>query len=85
MERNQQPSTAANQQPGHGAVDLLEIYHARQMRDQIITQLRRIRASHDELPMDHAVKKREVRAYYEALLLTVAELLHRMGDEDLIN
>lgn len=80
MER-EQPSTAHNQQPN--AVDLLEIYHARQMRDQIISQLRRIRSSNEGLPIDHGMHKRQIRGYYEALLLTVAELLHRMGDDDL--
>jgi len=74
MEQNQQ-----------GLVDLLEIYHARQLRDQIILQLRRLRSSTDQLPMYERARRREVRGYYEALLLTVAELQHQMGDEEIVH
>ena len=74
MEQNQQ-----------GLVDLLEIYHARQMRDQIILQLRRLRSSTDQLPLHEQARRREVRGYYEALLLTVAELQHQMGDEEIVH
>jgi hypothetical protein len=74
MEQNQQ-----------GLVDLLEIYHARQLRDQIITQLRRLRASTDQVPLHEQARRREVRGYYEALLLTVAELQHQMGDEEIVH
>lgn len=79
MEKNQQCS-----------VDLLEIYHARQVRDQIISQLRRLRSSQNQqqLPfhdLQDSTQQREVRGYYEALLLTVAELLHLIGDDDLAN
>lgn len=74
MEQNQQ-----------GLVDLLEIYHARQLRDQIISQLRRLRASTDQVPLYEQARRREVRGYYEALLLTVAELQHQMGDEEIVH
>ncbi len=68
-----------------GLIDLLEIYHARKMRDLIIAQLRRLRASADHLSLSERVRRREVRGYYEALLLTVAELQHQMGDEEIIH
>ncbi len=71
MEQNQQ-----------GLVDLLEIYHARQVRDQIVAQLRRLRTSSDQLSLHEQSRRREVRGYYEALLLTVAELQQQMGDEE---
>ena len=74
MEQNQQ-----------GSVDLLEIYHARQLRDQIIVQLRRLRSSADQFPPCERGRRREVRGYYEALLLTVAELQHQMGDEEIVH
>lgn len=74
MEQNQQ-----------GLVDLLEIYHARQLRDQIILQLRRLRRSSDQVPPHEQARRREVRGYYEALLLTVAELQHQMGDEEIVH
>jgi hypothetical protein len=64
-----------------GLVDLLEIYHARQVRDQILGQLRRLRV-HDPLnPFQDEVRRREMQSYYEAMLLTVAELLGGLGDD----
>ncbi len=72
MEQNQQ-----------GLVDLLEIYHARQLRDQIIMQLRRLRESTSHLSLHEQARRRDVRGYYEALLLTVAELQHQMGDAEI--
>lgn len=70
------------EQNQEGHVDLIEIYHARRMRDDIITQLRRLRESHDVGVLDFA-HRHEAQRYYEALLLTVVELLHQMGDEEL--
>ncbi|MFW6093814.1 MAG: hypothetical protein ACODAC_07560 [Pseudomonadota bacterium] len=69
--------------PDHdqGLVDLLEIYHARQLRDHLLEQLRRLRV-HDPLnPFQDEARRRETRSYYEAMLLTVAELLDGLGDE----
>jgi len=64
-----------------GLVDLLEIYHARQVRDQILEQLKRLRV-HDPLnPFQDEIRRRETQSYYEAMLLTVAELLSNLGDE----
>lgn len=64
-----------------GLVDLLEIYHARQVRDVILDQLRRLRV-HDPLnPFQDEMRRREMQSYYEAMLLTVAELLGGLGDE----
>ncbi len=64
-----------------GLVDLLEIYHARQVRDLILGQLRRLRV-HDPLnPFQDENRRRELQSYYEAMLLTVAELLGGLGDD----
>ncbi len=64
-----------------GLVDLLEIYHARQVRDLLLEQLRRLRV-HDPLnPFQDESRRRETRSYYEAMLLTVAELLGGLGDD----
>ena len=64
-----------------GLVDLLEIYHARQVRDQLLEQLKRLRV-HDPLnPFQDELRRRETQSYYEAMLLTVAELLSNLGDE----
>ncbi len=62
-------------------VDLLEIYHARQVRDVLISQLRRLRAEDPLNPFLDEARRRETRNYYEAMLLTVAELLGGLGDE----
>ena len=66
-----------------GLVDLLEIYHARQLQDQILSQLRRLRASNQEVSLRELSKRREVIGYYEALLLTVADMRHQLGDSAL--
>jgi hypothetical protein len=62
-------------------VDLLEIYHARQVRDVLISQLRRLRAEDPLNPFLDEARRRETRSHYEAMLLSVAELLRGLGDE----
>ncbi len=69
-------------QKGVGVGDLLEIYHARQPRDHIITQLRRLHADRQQLPIHNVARHKEAVRYYEALLLTVAEMLQAMGDTE---
>jgi hypothetical protein len=64
-----------------GMVDLLEIYHARQQRDEILTQLRRLRVENPLDPFHDHVRKREIKSYYEAALLSMVELLRNLGDE----
>jgi hypothetical protein len=64
-----------------GLVDLLEIYHARQVRDKILHQLRRLRVNDPLNPFQDEVRRREMQSYYEAMLLTVAELLGGLGDD----
>jgi hypothetical protein len=64
-----------------GLVDLLEIYHARQVRDQLLEQLRRLRVHDPSNPFHDPARRDETRSYYEAMLLTVAELLGGLGDE----
>ena len=64
-----------------GLVDLIEIYHARQVRDQIVSQLRRLRVEARSCPDIDTARRIETMSYYEALLITVAELLHTLGDD----
>jgi hypothetical protein len=65
---------------GESVVDLLEIYHARRLRDQIIAQLKRIASAEVHgFPIDEAVHRKAAR-YYEAALITVADLLEELGD-----
>lgn len=69
-------------QKGAGLVDLLEIYHARQLRDHIIAQLRRLHTDRQQLPIQNIARHKESVRYYEAPLLTVAEMLQAMGDTE---
>jgi hypothetical protein len=64
-----------------GLVDLLEIYHARQVRDQLLAQLRRLRTQDPSNPYQNTARRQEARSHYEAMLLVVAELLGGLGDE----
>ncbi len=64
-----------------GCVDLLEIYHARQMRDDIRGQIRRLRKIDPMNPLADYVRRRETRSYYEAMLLAITELLKSLGDD----
>ena len=63
------------------AVDLLEIYHARQVRGSIVSQLQRLQA-HDEWPRSDGLCTGELSVFYEMLLLNVDHLLHTLGDAD---
>ena len=69
--------------PDHeqGMIDILEIYHARRARDEILTNLRRLRTHNPLDPFQDPIRRQETRAYYEAMLLTVAELLDLLGDD----
>jgi len=63
-----------------GLVDLLEIFHGRQLRDQIIAQLKRLGTAEAQgRVVDDAVTRKAAR-YYEAMLITMAELLDELGD-----
>jgi len=63
-----------------GAVDLLEIYHARYTRDQIIAQLKRLADAEVNGPIGVDRVARHAALYYEAALVTIAELLTSLGD-----
>ena len=68
-----------------GTVDLLEIYHARQMRAEIVSQIRRLRRPDPANPLIDYVRRRETRSYYEAMLLATVELLKSLGDPPVQN
>ena len=63
-----------------GVVDLLEIYHARQMRNEIMCQLRRLRRVERGNPLADYARRRETRSDYEAMLIAAGELLKSLGD-----
>ena len=64
-----------------GMIDILEIYHARRTRDEVLSNLRRLRTSNPLDPFQDPSRRRETRHYYEAMLLTLGELLHGLGDD----
>lgn len=63
-----------------GLIDILEIYHARQARDQILKNLRRLHRADPRDPFSDPSRQRETRGYYEGMLLMMGELLHELGD-----
>jgi hypothetical protein len=67
-------------QHGSGMVDLLEIYHARSLRNHLVRELTRL-DSEDALPPGHDPARRaEIREFYEAMLITSGGLLYTLGD-----
>lgn len=66
--------------PQHEMVDLLEIFHARTMRDHVTRELKRLRSDDHCLPGQDPLRRREIRAYYERLLITSIDLLEALGD-----
>ncbi|MEM1433760.1 MAG: hypothetical protein AAGG11_06890 [Pseudomonadota bacterium] len=63
-------------------VDLLEIYHARQLRDEVAAQVRRLRRLHrDADASDDGASLVELGCYYEALQLSLEHLLLALGDQ----
>ena len=66
--------------PQHEMVDLLEIFHARSMRDHVTRELKRLRSDDHFLPGHDPMRRREIRAYYERMLITSIDLLEALGD-----
>ncbi|MEM7101345.1 MAG: hypothetical protein AAF541_24045 [Pseudomonadota bacterium] len=62
-------------------IDLLEIFHARQMRDMIITHLKRLNQQNTDGSLHGRVRRNAIAGYYKAQLLTTAELLQDLGDD----
>ena len=70
-------TTSRDQQ---GMVDLLEIYHARSVRNHLMRELARLDCD-DCLPPGHDPARRaEIREFYEAMLITSGGLLYSIGD-----
>jgi hypothetical protein len=64
----------------NGMVDLLEIYHARSLRNHLVRELARL-DSEDALPPGHDPARRaEIREFYETMLITSGGLLYTLGD-----
>ncbi len=61
-------------------IDLLEVFHARSMRTEILAQLRRLRDEDNVLPGSDPSRRQETIAFYEGMLLTCSALLRNLGD-----
>ena len=61
-------------------IDLLEIYHARSVRDHLLRDLRRLSETEALPTMIDDTRRRQVRDYYESMLIASAELLYLLGD-----
>ena len=68
------------EQHQQGLADLLEIYHARQIEEQILAHLRRLQCDSQQLQLSDLGRKKEVIRHYEGMLVSVSELLYRVGD-----
>ncbi len=64
----------------HGMVDLLEIYHARSLRNHLTRELARLDADDSILPGYDPAQRAEIREFYEAMLITSGGLLYSLGD-----
>jgi hypothetical protein len=64
----------------HAMVDLLEIYHARALRNYLQRELKRINCEEQTLPGCDASRRRTVQTFYESMLINTASLLYELGD-----
>ena len=62
-------------------VDLLEIYHARSVRDHLRRELSRLRSDEHCLPGHDPQRRAEIRDFYQSMLITSAGLLYNLGDQ----
>jgi hypothetical protein len=63
-------------------VDLLEVYHARTVQSALLREVRRLRAEENCLPGSDRLRREEVSAFYESMLMTSTQLLQVLGDYD---
>jgi len=61
-------------------VDLLEIYHARSLRDRLRRELARLDSDDGVLPGADPQRRAETREFYAAMLTTSNGLLFSLGD-----
>jgi hypothetical protein len=64
----------------HETVDLLEIYHGRELRRLILAQLRRLRSDENGTAGPDPERRNELCEHYGALLIGTDELLRSLGD-----
>ena len=62
-------------------IDLLEIYHARALRDRLRREIARLDSEEGVLPGTDPQRRAEVREFYAAMLATSNGLLFSLGDD----
>jgi len=62
-------------------VDLLEIYHARSLRDRLRRELARLDSDDGVLPGTDPQRVAEIREFYAGMLRTSNGLLFSLGDD----
>jgi hypothetical protein len=63
-------------------VDLLEIFHARSLRDRLRKELRRLDSDDGMFPGTDSERRAEVRDFYATMLAMSESLLFSVGDAD---
>ena len=63
-------------------VDLLEIFHARSLRDRLRKEVRRLDGDDDLLPGTDPERRAEIRELYATMLAMSESLLFSVGDAD---
>lgn len=63
-------------------VDLLEVYHAKALQTSLLREVRRLREEDLYLPGSDRLRREEISAFYESMLLTCTQLLEVLGDID---
>lgn len=63
-------------------VDLLEIYHAKTLQTSLLGEVRRLREEDQCLPGSDRLRREEISAFYESMLMTSTQLLQVLGDLD---
>lgn len=64
----------------HGMVDLLEIYHARSLRNHLMRELARLDSLDSVPPGQDPARRAEIREFYESMLIMSGGLLYSLGD-----
>ena len=62
------------------SVDLLEVYHAKALQHELLRDMRRLRNEDQLLPESERLRRKEIAALYESMLVTCNRLLEQLGE-----